>query len=112
MTAYLELSAEYWAQILEPEDHEHEVGEDRSLCKNCQLDELAEKMSAFETACHNWYFENVTRFAAEAGMVAEIVRSEGFAPTALRMFLKALNMVHVAVNRITREQARAEAEKS
>ena len=108
MTAYLELYGELWSQVLQPEDHEHEVGEDTERCVNCQLDAIERKMSAFESASFNWYFENVTRFTRETGMVGDLIRSERLAPTALKLFMRALGKLYKTMDKIAGEQVKAE----
>lgn len=83
----------------------HEIGEDRSRCVNCELETKAAAMSDFELAAFNWYSRNVTRFVIEAGLVAELVRREDIPRPAFGVFVRALDAVHAAVGRMTREHA-------
>lgn len=65
-------------------------------------------MSAFESASFNWYFQNVTRFVRVTGMLGDLIRLEGLAPLALRLFLKAQNMIYGTMDDITAELAKDE----
>lgn len=112
MTAYLGFYAEFGSQVLRPEDHEHEVGEDTIRCTNCQLDELAAGMSPFEISCFNWYFQNVTRFARDAGLVADLIRQEGMEPKAFKLFVQAMDLIYGTMERIAADRVRGETEKT
>lgn len=73
---------------------------------------MMEAMSAFELACRSWYFENVGSFALEAGLISELVRGERMRPPVLKLFVRALNMIHAAEYKIVNEMIEDKRRKS
>jgi len=108
--AYLAYYREFWNCLLAPDEHRHEVGEDVTGCYNCNLEGLADKMSKFELACWNWYCDNVSPFALEAGIVGEMFRGEGLVGGIKAMFLTAMNSIYQAMNFIQADMQRKAAE--
>jgi hypothetical protein len=107
---YLGYYREYYNCLLEPDDHEHEPGEDVSGCYNCIFAALERKLSLFELAIWNWYAENVSPFARDHGIVAEMFKDEKLSGIIKRMFLIALNEVYQTFSIIHADmQRRAEA---
>jgi len=90
--------------MTKPEDHRHEAGEDRSGCRNCEFAGLAAQMSDFEASAALWYFENVTPFTIEAGLVAEAFRDLRFGPAGRPLFLKAIEKIHLSEKTIEAEK--------
>jgi len=64
-------------------------------------------MSAFEVRCWNWYQENVNRFTLEAGVLGELIREEGLRGAARKLFIRALGLIHAALELVEVEKARA-----
>ncbi len=113
MTAYLGLREAIWPQVLERENHKHGVGEDPSRCANCRLAKDAMNMSAFEVAAWIWYQDTVSTFSLTAGIVAEAFRELQLRGELRKIFMKALDMIHLSESTILAEKikkAREEAE--
>lgn len=100
MTAFLGVYEDWGESLLEPRDHRHGEGEDRSRCPNCKVNEAAAEMSAFELAAWKWYDETVSPFALEAGIVAEMFKGLGLAGEIRPLFFKALNEIHKMLGRM------------
>lgn len=93
--------------VLPESRHRHEVGADRTRCRNCRLAEIAEMMSPFEIACWNWYHENVNEFTMAAGAVGELIHEEGLTGVGRRLFMKALAAIHCMYQRVSAEKRKA-----
>ena len=106
MRAHLEFFGEFWNSLLPDGDHEHEVGEDRTGCANCQLEERWQQMSNFERACWNWYQDFANPLTITSGLLSGLVSDEGLSGLAKRLFVRALGMIHGTVERVAHERAR------
>lgn len=76
-------------------------------------------MSGFETACWNWYAENVSGFTSEHGLVPLLFGRLKFGTKKKKnniqlqsMFLKAMNMIHHAYAVVHAEQMKAAREQA
>lgn len=78
---------------MSPEAHRHEVGEETSRCRTCQLEEESRKLSPFEAGCWNWYWSNANRFALAAGSVDRMIARLGLEAGHERLFIRGLNLV-------------------
>ncbi len=90
------------------------MGDDRSKCANCQLDEAGDEMSNFETAAWNWYWRTSTAYALKAGIVAQEFKGLRLKGKLKEMFLKAVSAVDQTVELIQadREQRARDAARS
>ena len=64
-------------------------------------------MSAFEVGCWNWYQENVNQFTLEAGALGDLILEEGLRGAARKLFLRALGLIHAALELVEVEKAKA-----
>jgi len=92
--------------LLDAARHRHEVGEDRSRCRTCQLEEKLEGFSPFESAAWNWYQRHFTPLVVETGLLGRLVDRLDLDPLSERIFLKALNEIRQMNLRIQIEDAR------
>lgn len=74
---------------------------------NCRMEEAGLRMSAFETACWSWYRDLVNPFTLESGAMGDLIRDEGLAGAAKKLFIRALGLIHEAVERIRAERTKA-----
>ena len=51
-------------------------------------------MSLYECASWNWYMENMTGFALDAGITSDAFRALGLRGPKRRMFLRAMREIH------------------
>lgn len=84
------------------------MGESRERCHNCRIEELGAAMSPFEMAAWSWYWDNVSDFAEEMGIVADAFKEEGLRGSARRFFLRALGMIWRKVQEVRAENVKAE----
>jgi hypothetical protein len=103
---YLGFYSEYWNCLLEPDDHEHNEGEDTTECYNCILSRLWQKLSAFEQALWNWYCNNVSRFTIESGLLPAVIVGYKFSERKREMFTYGLNMINRTQEKIAQDQSR------
>jgi len=61
-------------------------------------------MSCFETACWNWYMENVNQFTFDGGLLPEFFRGLRLKGTVRAMFLSAMNSIYQMFEKIKVEQ--------
>ena len=67
-------------------------------------------MSEFEAACFNWYCTSVNQFTMESGILPELFKEIGLRGRALRLFLRAANLIYQAFAHVSAEKARKDAE--
>jgi len=72
------------------------------------LDERAEKMSLFETACFNWYLDNVTPFSSKYGLVMDAFKELRLRGVPRAMFIRGLNAVDRVFAGIRADNAQGE----
>lgn len=93
--------------MLEPKEHGHEIGEDRSGCANCSLAEHEKELTGFEVFCLNWFYENVSSFTFQTNLIGELMRELELKGMTKKIFLIAMNMIFNHQLSIEREKAKA-----
>jgi hypothetical protein len=73
---------------------------------------IESKLTLWEAWTFSWYGENVSAFAREMGIVADNFKELRIRGMSRRLFLKAMNMIRDAVEKVADEQAKKAAEEN
>ena len=91
--------------------HEHEKGESRENCANCEIERLLGELTGFEIFCFSWFRTNVSQFNFDAHLIGELIGELELKELTKRLFLKGLNMIYMNDTKISQDKARREAKK-
>ena len=65
-------------------------------------------LTGFEAFCLAWYFDNVSSFSMDAGLVGELVRDLELAGLTKTIFLRAVNLIYIDQMKIRNARAKME----
>ncbi len=100
---------DYWNAITKI--HEHEKGESKESCPNCEAERLARQLTEFELFSLAWFRENVNQFAFDAHLISELIKELGLTKVTKTLFLQTVNMVYLNDSKISEAKSRKEMEK-